>query len=186
MPFFSASSLRWQPGVLAVMAADAGATNGALSYGPAHELEHHPDLFFYGIHPAEALYTVMGKGCAKVSFTAGVTSSVATGVWADGRLGSLYAIHSGATEYKVVRFGEKTVVEQRPGETDYTPMLREIVKFFQTKEVPVSAQETLEIYAFMEAANESKRRNGAAVSLREVLKSADCPEEWLPPALPKK
>jgi hypothetical protein len=36
----------------------------------------------------------------------------------------------------------------------------------------VNADETLEIYAFMEAADESKRRNGAEVSLAEVMAKA--------------
>ena len=38
--------------------------------------------------------------------------------------------------------------------------------------MPVSPQETLEIYAFMEAADESKRRGGAEVTLKEVLDKA--------------
>jgi len=36
----------------------------------------------------------------------------------------------------------------------------------------VSADETLELYAFMEAADESKRRGGAEVTLKEVLDKA--------------
>jgi hypothetical protein len=43
---------------------------------------------------------------------------------------------------------------------------------FRTGVAPVSAAETLELYAFMEAADESKRRGGAEVSLREVLEKA--------------
>jgi hypothetical protein len=179
-PIFSASSVRWYPGVTAVTAADAGATNGAISYGPAHQLQHHPDLFFYGIHPTEALFTVMGGGCEKVVFTASAKTSVATGTWADGRLGTLVAVHGGAQDYKVVRFGETKIVEQTAG-GDYTPMLREIVQFFRTGVAPVSAAQTIEIYAFMEAANESKRRQGKPITLREVLEKADCPTKWMPP-----
>jgi hypothetical protein len=44
-----------------------------------------------------------------------------------------------------------------------------VVKFFQTKEPPVSAEETLEIIAFMEAADISKARGGAPVALSEVM-----------------
>ena len=43
---------------------------------------------------------------------------------------------------------------------------------FRTGKVPVSAAETLEIYAFMEAADESKRKGGAEVTLESVLKAA--------------
>jgi hypothetical protein len=36
----------------------------------------------------------------------------------------------------------------------------------------VSAEETLEIFAFMEAADESKRQNGAPVALADMLAKA--------------
>jgi hypothetical protein len=51
-------------------------------------------------------------------------------------------------------------------------LLVEIVKFFRTGEVPVSPEETLEIYAFMEAADESKRQGGVPVSMQEVMEKA--------------
>ncbi|NLE38966.1 MAG: gfo/Idh/MocA family oxidoreductase, partial [Pirellulaceae bacterium] len=38
---------------------------------------------------------------------------------------------------------------------------------------PISAKETLEIYAFMEAADESKRRGGEPVSIKEVMAKAE-------------
>ena len=40
----------------------------------------------------------------------------------------------------------------------YEPLLVEICKFFRTGKPPVTAEETLEIFAFMEAADESKRQ----------------------------
>ena len=52
------------------------------------------------------------------------------------------------------------------------PLLVEVVKFFRTREPPVSAEETLDIYAFMEAADESKRRGGAPVRIAEVMEQA--------------
>lgn len=179
-PIFSASSVRWYPGVVEVANAQAGSTSGAMSYGPAHALEHHPDLFFYGIHPTEALFTVLGTGCVSVTCSRTAGMSVATGSWRDGRLGTLFAIHEGAQDYKVVRFGSEKIVEQRTG-GDYTPMIREIVSFFKSGTAPVSAAQTIEIYAFMEAANESRRRSGRQVTLREVLEKAGCPPKWLPP-----
>lgn len=183
LPMFSASALRWYPGVVEVAGAEKGTPAvAALSYGPAPILPHHPDLFFYGIHPTEALFTVMGSGCLEVRRTTSTAASVVTGVWSGGRLGTLHALHilpMGAPQYKLVRFGQGTVVEQK-NQGDYTPLLREIIKFFQTGQPPVSARQTLEIYAFMEAAEASKRLNGKAVSLREVLVKAGAPEAWLP------
>ncbi len=46
------------------------------------------------------------------------------------------------------------------------------MRFFQTRVAPVPAAETIEIFAFMTAADESKRRGGESVSLREVLDQA--------------
>jgi len=48
----------------------------------------------------------------------------------------------------------------------------EIVKFFRSKQPPVAAEETIELYAFMEAADESKRRGGAPATIAEVMKKA--------------
>ena len=179
VPVFSASAVRWYPGVLEVANAEKTPARGAICYGPAHVLPHHPDLYFYGIHPTEALFTVMGGGCLSVTRTTAPSASVVTGLWSGSRTGTLHAIHEGAKAYKLVRFGDAQVFEQK-SEGDYTPMLREIIKFFQTKQVPVSAKQTLEIYAFMEAAEESKRRDGKSITLREVMVKAGAPAAWLP------
>jgi hypothetical protein len=190
VPVFSASAVRWYPGVLEVANAEQTPARGVISYGPAHVLPHHPDLFFYGIHPTEALFTVMGSGCLSVTRTTTSSESTVTGLWSGERTGTLVALHEGAMSYKLIRFGDTQITEQK-SEGDYTPMLREIIKFFQTKQAPVSPKQTLEIYAFMEAAEESKRRDGARVFLRDVMVKAGAPEAWLPedgkakPAPPK-
>jgi hypothetical protein len=44
--------------------------------------------------------------------------------------------------------------------------LREIVKFFQTGVVPVPNEDTLEIFAFMDAAQRSKEAGGKPMRLR--------------------
>ena len=54
----------------------------------------------------------------------------------------------------------------------YTPLIVEIVKFFKTGKPPVSAEETLEIMAFMEAADESKRLDGAPVKIKDLMHRA--------------
>jgi hypothetical protein len=54
----------------------------------------------------------------------------------------------------------------------YQAMLAKIGEFFKTGKAPVDPAETLEIYGFMEAADESKRKGGATVSLDEVMKNA--------------
>ena len=92
-------------------------------------------------------------------------------MWEGDEVGTLMGIRGGKAGYKVAAFGSKAIVEQKSG-GDYTPMLREIIKFFNTGTPPVSPETTLEIYAFMEAADESKRRGGERVTIAEVLKKA--------------
>ena len=50
--------------------------------------------------------------------------------------------------------------------TDYRPLVVEIVRFFQTGQPPVSNAETLEIFAFLEAAQRSKEQGGKPAVLR--------------------
>ena len=169
VPCFSSSSLRWHKGVIEVTNADAGEIRSAISYGPAVSEPHHPSLFWYGIHATESLFTVMGPGCQSVTATENKNTIVVTGKWNNDRIGTLHGIRNGKTAFKVTAFGTKDIVEQASG-GNYAPMLREIVKFFQTGIPPVSADTTLELYAFMEAADESIRRGGAPISLPEYLR----------------
>ena len=141
---------------------------GAISFGPAHYEPTHPDLFWYGIHPAESLFTVMGPGCESVVRTHTADTDVVTGVWGDGRTGVLYGLRNGRNEYRVTLFGTDKIVSQPDGRS-YAPLVREIVAFFRTGRAPVPLEETVELFAFLEAADESKRRGGVPVTLREVL-----------------
>jgi predicted dehydrogenase len=169
-PMFGASAMRFYPGILEVAAADVGPVRGAISYGPAPIEPSHPDLFFYGIHPTEALFTVLGEGCLRVQRTTTQHTSVVVGEWADGKVGTLHAMHRWPAEYQVTKFGDTGTFEQTSA-GDYTPLVRQIVKFFQTGLAPVTPAQTLEIYAFMEAADESKRRGGIPVTLEEVMRA---------------
>jgi hypothetical protein len=46
----------------------------------------------------------------------------------------------------------------------------QIAKFFQTRVAPVDPNESLEVLAFMEAADLSRTREGVAVPLSEIMK----------------
>jgi len=174
--WFTSSSYRFYPGMLALMAEDVGELRGAISYGPSNIEPHHPDLFWYGVHPTEALYTAMGTGCVSVVRTHTEDTDVVTGVWADGKVGTLRGLRNQAAPHQVILFGTKKVAHQETG-GGYANLVKEIVKFFQTGEVPVDPKETIEMFAFMEAADESKRRGGAPVTIEEVLKANGGPIE---------
>jgi predicted dehydrogenase len=168
--FFSSSSLRFVSEVQDLKNNTAlGNMVGAFTYGPAPIEPHHPDLFWYGIHSIEMLYTLMGPGCESVTRLHTNGADVVVGRWKDGRTGVVRGIREGATPYGAVAFGSKGVVATRsPMKTDYHGLVTEIVKFFQTGAPPVSSEETLEIMAFMEAADLSKMRHGAPVALSEL------------------
>ncbi len=172
VPCFSSSSLRYYPGLIELKGANFGELRGAISTGPAHLEAHHPDLFWYGIHPTEALFTIMGTGCETVVRTSTEDTDVVTGVWKGGKVGTLCGLRNAVEPYRVTVFGSKAVLDQKPG-GDYTPFLREVMKFFQTGIAPVSPEETIELFAFMEAADESKRQGGSTVKISDVMKKAE-------------
>lgn len=172
VPCFSSSSLRYYPTVDELKSAKIGELTGAISTGPAHLEEHHPDLFWYGIHPTEALFAVMGTGCETVVRTSTKDTDVVTGVWKGGKVGTLRGLRGGAAPYTLTLFGSKAVLNKTLV-GDYTPFLREVMTFFQTGVSPVSPAETIEIFAFMEAADESKRQGGCPVKISDVMKKAE-------------
>jgi hypothetical protein len=113
----------------------------------------------------------MGPGCKTVARVHTKDTELVTGVWNDGRVGTFRGIRKGKSGYGGVVFGTKGIVPF-DSSAGYQPLVEEICKFFRTGQPPVSAEETLEIYTFMEAADESKRRGGAPVTLESVLAKA--------------
>ena len=178
VPIFSSSSYRFYESMVELKKTDVGEIRNVISYGPAEQEPHHPDLFWYGVHPAEALFTVLGTGCQTVVRTTSEDTDVITGAWSGGRIGTLVALRKGPTPHKVIVFGAKATAEQKKS-GDYGPLVREIMKFFQTRVAPVSAEETLELFAFMEAADESKRTDGKPVSIHETMKQNGGAEQSL-------
>jgi predicted dehydrogenase len=171
VPVFSSSSLRYTASAQEVAGGKVGKVLGADAYSPAHLEKTHPDLFWYGIHGVETLYTVMGRGCKSVVRVHTENTDVVVGTWEDGRVGTFRGTRSGKSEYGGTAFGENGTATLGPYD-GYKPLLVQIVQFFQTGIPPVSPEETLEIYAFMEAADESKRQGGVPVTLESVLTRA--------------
>ena len=164
LPWFSSSSLRFGEIGATMKFADA---TGATTWGPGPLEPHHAlDLSWYAIHPIELLYALLGPGCESVTRTSTEGADVIVGRWKDGRLGTVRAIRP-YSDYGAVVFRAKEIVEAKPqGAGSYAPLVREIVKFFQTGRPPVSNEETLEIFAFMDAAQRSKEQGGKPVALR--------------------
>lgn len=172
VPVFTSSSLRYADRALNIHKdPKLGKITGADVYSPCSLESHHPDFFWYGIHGVEPLFTIMGTGCISVTRVYTEGSDIATGVWEGGRIGTFRGIRDGRRGYGATVFGTKGIV-QGGGFDGYEPLIVEIVKFFKTGKPPVSEAETLEIFAFMEAADESKRQGGCPVTLESVMKKA--------------
>ena len=171
VPIFSSSSLRFATNTVAIHSGSLGKVTYAETYGPCELEPHHPDLFWYGIHGVEALYAIMGTGCVTVQ--RGMTPEgkiEVIGSWRGGRKG---IFREDMTFHGLART-KKT--EAAAGSFDgYVPLLAQIMNFFQTGVAPVKPKETIEIFAFMEAADASKREGGAPISVRDVLKRASKP-----------
>jgi len=186
VPCFSSSSLRFSRGILAMRNDErVGAVRGCEARGPCSLEPHHPDLFWYGIHGVETLFTIMGTGCVAVTRVQTDGTDFVVGRWNDGRVASFRGIRDGAAGYGATVFGSKSIAPSG-GYDGYEPLVIEIVKFFKTGKPPVSAEETLEIYAFMEAADESKRQSGAPVTIESVMAKArkEAAEKNISPAGP--
>jgi hypothetical protein len=162
VPFFSSSSSRFG----AVAAARTEGMTGVTTWGPGPFEEHHKlDLAWYAIHPIEMLFTMMGSGCQTVTRTSGANEDVISCVWKDGRIGTVRALRPYGDYGALIAKGREVIVAhpKAGAAVDYQPLVVEIVKFFQTGKPPVSPEETLEIFAFMDAAQKSKEQGGKPV-----------------------
>jgi hypothetical protein len=174
VPCFSSSSLRFSPGI-AAMKNDKkiGDVLGCDAYSPCSLEATHPDLFWYGIHGVEILFTIMGPGCETVTRVHRPDVDLVVGAWGDGRVGTYRGLRSGKSNsnYGATVFGTRGI-GPAGSYAGYRPLLVEMVRFFKTGKPPVSAEETLQIYAFMAAADESKRQEGKPVAIADVMEQA--------------
>lgn len=169
---WSSSSSRFGADLLALQGnEEIGDILGVTTWGPCSYQSGTPDLFFYAIHGIESLFTLMGTGCETVSRAKGSISDQVTGVWKDGRIGTYRGIVKGKSEFGALVYGSKGV-RQGAKTISYEALCRQIGKFFRTGEAPVSEAETIEIFTFMEAADESLRQGGKPVALADVLAKA--------------
>ncbi|HUR47393.1 MAG TPA: Gfo/Idh/MocA family oxidoreductase [Candidatus Saccharimonadales bacterium] len=172
VPCFSSSSLRFAPGFQELKNNKSlGEIVGAATWGSCSYQEGTPDMFFYGIHGIEPLYLLMGTGCEKVTRIQTKDTDLVSGLWKDGRVGTYRGIRKNRADFGAVAYGSKGIATTSK-EGGYDELCREIAKFFKTKKAPVSPEETIEIFAFMEAADESKARDGAPVAIADILSKA--------------
>jgi predicted dehydrogenase len=186
-PLFSCSQHRYSPGFSGMRNhPEVGKVTGCDVYGGCPIVPHHPDLFWHAVHSIETLYTIMGPGAVSVTRASTPDTELVTGVWKDGRIGTYRGIRKGAIKYSAIVFGDKGVakagkygyaaavngVVPKGRYMGYEGVATEMAKFYKTRKAPIAPSETIELFGFMEAAHESKRRKGIPVSIEEVLNQA--------------
>lgn len=170
VPVFSSSSLRFSNGVQAVLKGKVGKVLGADTFSPSPLEKTHTDFFWYGIHGIEMLFALMGSGCETVTRFYRDNMDVVVGTWKDGRIGTFRGLRTAKTGYGGHVYGENAIM---PLDSKYSndDTLLKIVDFFETGKSPVPEQETIEIAAFIDAAQKSRKKKGKRISLAPYLKS---------------
>jgi hypothetical protein len=164
VPWFSSSSLRYS----AIENMKNPDAIGAIVWGPGPLEPHHPlDLTWYGIHAIEMLYTLFGPGCVEASRMKSAEEDVITARWNDGKLGTLH-LQRPYGKFGAVVFLKGEKLNAMPEiQFSYVPLVRAIVGFMQTKQPPVPNEVTLEMFAFMDAAQRSEAASGKAIALNK-------------------
>ncbi|WP_422350959.1 Gfo/Idh/MocA family protein [Flagellimonas sp.] len=168
VPTFTSSALRFMQSAVKIRNGDFGKVIGADVYSPISYQPIFPELYWYGIHGIELLFTVMKPGCLRVKRFNTTKYDIITGVWADGRVGNFRGLKTGKAKFGGQVFTEKGLFRM----DDYQgvePLRHAVLDYFETGKVAVGSQETIEIFAFMEAAHESSKRNGEWVLIDEIL-----------------
>jgi Oxidoreductase family, NAD-binding Rossmann fold len=162
VPWFSSSPLRFGP----VEELRTPGITGAMVWGPGpFEENQQLDLAWYAIHSIEILFTVMGPDVQQVTRTHMPDVDVLTGIWSGNRVGTVRAIRP-YSSYGIVIFREKENEPVLYTHIDgYIPLVKEIVKFIRGGIPPVSSEETLAIYSFMDGAQQSLERGGIPVNI---------------------
>ncbi len=184
VPLFSCSQHRFVPGFIGMRNhPEVGQVLGCDVWGACPQDPLHPDTIWKAVHGVETLYTIMGPGCVSVTRTATAETELVTGVWKDGKIGTYRGIRKGAVGHRAMVFGDKGIspsgdygydvpakwVAPHGEYMGYKGVAIEIAKFVRTGKPPVNPDETIEIFAFMEAAHQSKARGGGSVKLADVL-----------------
>jgi len=164
VPWFSTSTLRY-----AVTGLKVADLSGVEVWGPGPlEEHHHLDLSWYAIHEAEMLFTLLGTGCEEVTRVESADASVVACRWKDGRIGTMRALRP-YSDYGAILFRKtekNQTSETRAIRATTVELDRDLVRFFTSGIPPVPNEDTLELMAFLDAAQRSKEAAGKPIRLR--------------------
>lgn len=153
--FFTASSLRFDPAVVAASAANPTPKRAYL-WGPLGRALAGSSVVWYGVHTVEMLQRLMGRGATSVRAIPDVNGTVFVAEYGDGRRGVL-EMTEGNYRYGGVlhcaKGGAETVFTIGADLAFYGAMVREIETFFHGESVGVALDDMLESMAILQAAD---------------------------------
>lgn len=168
VPVMTSSALRYAEAFVAAVGEDRSTIIGVDAHGPMALIPEMPGYFWYGVHSVEMLFAAMGKGCVSVHATRTEKHDVVTGVWADGRIGTVRGNRVGFHGFGGTVFRETgaQAYDVASGKTPfYASLMQQVGEFIKTGKSPIDSQESYEIISFMEAANRSVEQQGASIKL---------------------
>lgn len=167
--YFSSSALRYADEQQSCACGKYGRIMGCDYFAPSPvEVQGtHSRYVWYGIHGFEPIMTVMGRGIESVRTVVADGTDIVVLKWKDGRVATLRATDE-RHEYGGYAHPAKGTSVCLGGYEGYEKLLKRILDFFRSGEVPVPNEETLELFAAMEAAERSRRTGGAEVFLSDL------------------
>ena len=167
--YFTASSLRYIQELDAALDGVNEPVNDACVWGP---LGKTPDgssgLIWYGIHTFEMLQRIMGNGAIAVSAVPDVKGVVCIVTYKDGRRGVVELsrgefVYGGTLRGKTRDFRRDfTYTGAVPL---YSPLIKEIGRFFKGESQGVAIRDSLEIMALLDGVDRSCRMGGTPVAI---------------------
>jgi predicted dehydrogenase len=161
--FFSASALRFSPQLeeacRSVPKPQMCTVFGALGKAPAGS-----SVIWYGVHAFEMLERALGCGATTVLARRDGLGAVVVVGYDDGRRG-VVELTEGAWQYGGTLRTLKEAYSYLDDGTFYTPLVRQIHRFFSTGELPVTVEDSVEIMALLDAAEQSYQ-SGREVAVR--------------------
>lgn len=171
VPIFTSSSLRYIEHADEHAAGKHGHVLGADTYGPASLEASHPDFYWYLVHAVEMLVTIMGPEIETVARAWSDEQDVAVVTWKDGRIGTVRGMRERNPGMGGTVFTSEGTF-QLGKSRGYRPLVVEAVSMFRSGEVPVPQEQSIAVYALMDAADRSKELGGAPVNVPELIAEA--------------
>ncbi|MBS2969830.1 Gfo/Idh/MocA family oxidoreductase [Metabacillus sp. KIGAM252] len=170
VPLMSSSSLRFGENLKSFLSACNERIHHAECIGPLLFEKTQPGYFWYGIHLAEMLFSIMGKGCESVQASVRDEMEMVMCEWGGARTGTIIGTKTEQADFEAfvsMKSGEQHFNLSRTHKPYYASLLDQVVHFSKTGRPVPENEETLEIIHFIEAVNQSRNRGGERIVIRK-------------------